>query len=388
MSFDGVFIRHLLEEIKINLIHQRINRVHNLDKNSFILSLSNRYQLLIDLHADSSHLRYTNIEFIPANQTFPLFTLMKKNLEGGRILGLEQVENDRIIILKIASFNNLGFPKEIKLVLELFGRNSNLILLDEEGMIIECLKKTYLLNDKGGRIILPKVKYVLPEDRDRINPYTTDKVLEYNRYQGVSNLLYPEIRFQNNLEIINQKTEPVIIKANEKYYFYCFNLEYLNGEIINYPTLSELLEHYYVNIKHQDIINSEQKQLEMRFRKEKIKSEEKLKKQKEEFQKAKKNLNLEKLGNLLSANLHLVPKGASAIEVEDFYNDGQKVLINLNPLLSPVQNLEQIYRKYKKAKRTLNHLEEQIKNSYSEILYWETMFKMPRPKILGKYWTR
>lgn len=373
MSFDGVFINHLLEEIKTKLIKQRINRIHSLDRNSFILSLANRHELLIDLHADSCHLRFINTEYLPANQTFPLFTLLKKNLESGRILDVRQVDNDRIVILELAAYDELGFPNKVKLVLELFGRNSNLLLLNEDDIIIDCLKKTYVISDKDGRIVLPKVKYELPDNQGRINPYYANKVLEYNHYQGVSNLLYAEMRFQNDVNIIKKKTEPVLLKTNGKYNFYCFNLQHLNAEVSTFPTLSELLEHYYLVIRQQDIINAEQRKLEQRVRREKAKALEKLRKQQEDYRKAEKNLNLEKTGNLLSANLHLVSKGASAIEVDDFYNNGEKVLIPLDPLLTPAQNLEHIYSKYKKAKRTLVSLEEQTKATEAEILYWETM---------------
>lgn len=373
MSFDGVFINHLLEEVKPDLISQRINRVNHLDKNSFVLSLGNRREFLIDLHADSCHFRFLEAPYIPGNQNFPLFTLLKKYLEGGRILALEQAENDRIVIMSLAAYDDLGFPKNIKLVLELFGRNSNLILLDEEGMILDCMKKTYLLSEKAERIIVPKVKYELPENDGRINPYQTDQVFEYNHYQGVSSLLYAEMRFQNSVEIVKNKTVPVLIKANGKTYFYCFPLSHLGGEVEVFPTLSLLLEHYYLEVKHQDLVNSEQKKLEQKIQKEKNKISEKLRKQKEEYLEAKEKLKLEKIGNLLSANLHLIQKGASSVEVEDFYNQGEKILIPLNPLLSPTKNLEDVFSKYKKAKRTITRLEEQIKATEAELLYWETL---------------
>jgi hypothetical protein len=122
-------------------------------------------------------------------------------------------------------------------------------------------KKTYVISEKDGRIILPKVKYELPANQNRTNPYLSDKVLEYNHYQGVSNLLYAEMRFQNDVNIIKNKTEPVLLKTNGKYHFYCFKLQHLNAETTHFPTLSELLEHFYLVIKHQDIINAEQRKL-------------------------------------------------------------------------------------------------------------------------------
>ena len=371
MSFDGVFIRHLLEEVKPDLIGQRINRIHNLDRNSFVFVLANRKELLLDFHADSCHFRFLNAPYVRGKQSFPLFIQLKKHLEGSRILSSEQAGNDRVVLITLASHDELGFPKQMKLVLELFGRNGNLILLDEEGLIIDCLKKTYFLSDK--RIIVPKAKYELPDDRGRINPYNNNRVLEYNQYQGVSKILYAEIRFQNDVGIVNSKTEPVLIKTVNKDHFYCFPLRHLGGETTSFPSLSLLLEHYYLEIREQDILNSEQRKLEQRIQREGNRAAEKMRKQKEEFREAQEKLGLEKIGNLLGANLHLVPEGAAAIEVEDFYAGNQKLLITLNPELSPAENLEEIFLKYKKAKRTVAILEEQIKATEAELLYWETL---------------
>ncbi|MDD3999629.1 MAG: NFACT RNA binding domain-containing protein [Bacilli bacterium] len=373
MSFDGVFIKHLLEEMKIDLLKQRVNRIHSLDRNSFVFSLSNRHELLIDLHSDSSHLRFTEVEYVPTNQNYPLFTLMKKNLEGARIQNIEQVENDRIVIFHFAAFDELGFPKNIKLILELFGGNSNLFLLDEENIIIDCLKKSYLFGEKENRINHPKIKYCFPDNQGKINPYKTNKILESNRYQGVSSLLFPEIRFQNQLGIIHNETKPTLFKVKNKYYFYCFNLEYLKADTTNFSSLSKLLENYYLHIRKQVLTNSEQKQLENLFQKEISKTEAKLKKQIEELRQAETKLNLEKIGNLLSANLHLVQKGDSKLEVDDFYHPGQKQIIPLNSELSPAKNLENIFGKYKKAKRAIIHLEEQIEITKNEIRYWQTL---------------
>lgn len=373
MSFDGVFIRHLLEEMKPDLINQRINRINHLDRNSFVFVLGNRKELLLDLHADSCHFRFISAHYVPGTQTFPLFSQLKKHLEGGRILDVEQAGCDRVVVFSLASFDDLGFPREMKLVLELFGRNANLILLDSEGLIVDSLKKTYLLGDEDKRIIVPKARYAFPENQGRINPFDSGQVLESNNYQGVSKILFSEILFQNDVGIVKRRTEPVLIKAGNKYYFYCFPLYHLGGELTAFPTLSELLEHYYVEIRRHDVLNSEQKKLEHRIQREMNRISEKLRKQKEEYREAQEKLSLEKTGNLLSSNLHLVPKGADSVEVEDFYEGGGKVLIPLNPLLSPAQNLEEIFSKYKKAKRAVGMIEEQIKATEAELLYWETL---------------
>ncbi|NLD26538.1 MAG: fibronectin/fibrinogen-binding protein [Acholeplasmataceae bacterium] len=371
MSLDGVFLGRLLEELKPQIEKQRINRVHSLDKNSFVLALANHKEVLVSLNADSSRMNLITREYIPTSKLTPLAGFLKKHLEGGIITSIYQVENDRLAVLGIDSFDELGFIQPLKLVLELFGRSANLLLLNKDNIILECLNKTYVLSE-SNRILVPKMPHQFPKT-DKINPFQTNRLLEYNQYQGVSNLLFSEMRFQNDINIIKSPTDPVIIHSRGRYHFYCFPLQHLGGECKHYPTLSEMLEEYYLNLQHEQIRSSEQRQIENYLKKEKQKAANKLQKQELELKTAKSNLGLEKIGNILSTNLWRVPKGAEYVEFEDFYEQNQPIKIALNPLLSPSQNLEQIFHRYKKAKRAILQIEEQIEATRKEILYLETL---------------
>src|SRR5690606_33579495 len=159
---------------------------------------------------------------------------------------------------------------------------------------------------------------------DKINPFETNEILDQNNYQGISNLVYAEIIYQNSLEIIKENIIPQIIKAKNKTYFSCINLTHLGGEVSVFPSLSELLEEYYINLKQISIQNSEQKLLENYLKREIIKVRKKIEKQKKELEKAHKNLGLEKIGNLLSANLYRVERNAKSIVVQDFYNNNEE----------------------------------------------------------------
>jgi predicted ribosome quality control (RQC) complex YloA/Tae2 family protein len=372
MSLDGVFLGRLLEELKPQIENQRINRVHPLDKNSFVFVLSNHKELLLSLSADSSRIGLIKREYIPTSKLTPLANMLKKHLEGGVITSISQYENDRLAVLEIASSDELGFSLPLRLVLELFGRSANLLLLNKENIILECLNKTYVLSDNDKRIIVPKMPYQFPKT-DKINPFLSVNLLESNQYQGVSALLYAEMRYQNTLNVIRAATDPVIIFAGGRYHFYCFPLSHLGGEVRHYPTLSEMLEDFNLEVRHEQIRNAEQKQIENYLKREKLKARTKLQKQETEKRIAEGNLGLEKVGNLLSANLWRVPKNAEYIEVEDFYEQNQILRIPLNPLLSPAQNLDQIFHRYKKAKRAIGQIEEQMEATRKEIFYLETL---------------
>ena len=372
MSFDGVFIHHLINEVREQITNQRINKVFLIDFQNFILNLSNRKNLLLCLNSDNSHFRFTTEDYLHSNKVNPFYITLKKYLASSVIVDIKQIANDRIVDISIDSYNELGYSQRIHLILELFGRNSNFYITDSIYQIIDCYKKNILLSENTSRVLLPKMTYTNPTT-DRINPFTTKVIYNENKYLGVSNLLYAEIIYQNNLEIINKKTEPQIITTSQKIYFYCFDLEHLQGEVTYFPSLSELLEYYYLNNRNLIIQSAEQKQVENYLKREIIKVQNKIQKQEQEKREAVLNLDLERIGNLLSTNLYRVSKNSSQITVLDFYNNNQEIVIPLNPLLSPAKNLDNIFSKYKKAKRTLIYVEEQIKASINELQYLETL---------------
>jgi len=371
MSFDGVFIHHLCQELKNILINTRINRVSCLDKSIFVLELANHNHLLISLSADRSHFRLIKSNYIPSGISFPFLLSLRKQLESSTIIDFYQIENDRIIVFTIEAHDYLGYKHQIHLIGEMFGRNANLILTDDKFSVIDCLKKTYVLTDNNKRIMVPNVKYQVPKIT-RINPYTANEIYDKNIYQGVSNLAYGEIAFRQDLSFLSEPTKPLLIHQANKTYFYCLDLTHITGDRQYFPSLSDLLEEYYLLIRKFNIQNTEQKILENHLKKETVKVHTKLKKQHEEYTTAKQNLNLKQIGNLLAANLHKIKRYDPAVTVWDFYQNIERN-ISLDPNLSPAQNMEAIFTKYKKAKRTIVHLEEQIKITEDEIRYLEIL---------------
>jgi predicted ribosome quality control (RQC) complex YloA/Tae2 family protein len=372
MSFDGVFLHHWLQESRSQIISQRINRLLLIDKQSFVFSLSGHRELFFSL-GENSHLRFTRQEMIPSVKTTPFFSVLKKYSEGAVISEIRQHQNDRILILEINSFSELGFITKICLIFEFFGRNANLILTGEDGMIIDCYRKSLNLSENDSRVMLPKALYAFPET-DRENPYDAKGApASENIYQGVSSLVYTEMMFQNRIGIISEPTQPSLIEDKGKVSFSCIPITHLGGSLKVYPTLSELLEIYYVTVRNISSQNSDQKMIENYIRKEKAKAQNKLSKQENELKDAKANLALEEKGNLLSSNLYRVKKGDTEIICENYYKEGVWEKISLNPELSPSENLETIFRQFKKSKRSVSVIAEQIEVTKNELEYLDTL---------------
>jgi len=372
MIIDGVFLHHLVNELQEQLTNTRINKLIQIDNNSYLFSLQGKRKLYLNLNPDICHLRLTNTEYIQATKHSSFYSLLKKYLEGSLIKNLNQYENDRIITMEIEASDDLGFKSSYYLVIELFGKDANLFLLDNDFMILDCLKKSYLLDENNNRIFFPKMQYTYPP-QTKINPFKTDTILSVNDYQGMSNLIYTEVIFRNDLSFLKEKPKPVLINTNKKIIFSCFSLTHLNGLETEFKSLSELLEEYYNYVLKVSTQNNDQKLLENYLKKEIAKIQKKIEKQEIEKQEAIKNLDLERIGNLLSANLHKVEKNSNRVIVEDFYNNNELVTIELDPKLSPTKNLDNIFNRYKKAKRAINLIDEQIQANKDELQYLLTL---------------
>ena len=274
--------------------------------------------------------------------------------------------------MDINHFDDLGYTTKLKLVFEFFGRNANIILINEDDTIIDALRRELENSDPTLRIILPKAKYYYLDSK-RINPYNEKIVQNENIYEGVSSLLYNELIKNNNFNLLYSKKNPVLIKNGKKNIFYCFDLKSLDGERLYFNTLSELLEYYYTVVKNDISLNYEQTYLNNYIIKEIKKLTEKKAKLENDLNSAKDNLKLEITGNLLASNLHLVKKGDTSITVPNYYQNNEDYVINLNPLLSPKKNLEAIFNKYQKAKRAIGQISNQIEITKNEITYYECL---------------
>ncbi|HKM30087.1 MAG TPA: NFACT family protein [Bacilli bacterium] len=368
MNIDGVFLHHLIIELKPNIEGFRINKVLAINDSDFVLTLANRKNILLSANNNSPHLRITTSDYMASQKTSLFYNQLKAKFENSIIKSLYQIDNDRLAVMEVIHFDDLGYQEKIKLYFEIYGRNANMIITNDEDIIIDSYKRN-LPNDEEQRIIIPKIKYQYVS-MGQINPFLEKGALLQNNFEGVSNLVYTEMSYQNSQDIINQVIQPSIMEINNKSYFYCFPLQHLNAKVTAFPTLSEMLEHYFVNLKNVSNFNNEQTFLENHLKKETAKSRVKLSKQEKEYEDAFSNLAYEKTGNLLASNLHKIKKGDTEIIVTDFYLCNDDFLIKLDPLLSPTKNLENIFHKYKKAKRTIVHLEEQMELTKQDIDYY------------------
>ncbi len=380
MSMDGIFIHYLVEEFNSFLARGKINKIYQPNPLDIVIQVKKdgtTYQLLLSASLDSSRLYLTKQTFVNPSTPGNFCMLLRKYIERGIITNIKQYQNDRIIMFEVNTFNELGDNVNYHLVFELMGRNSNVILIDENNKIIDAIRKLPP-SDASTRYIIPKANYEFPIQENKVNPFSssTDGVLLSN-IQGLVKNIEKEIveYYHGNIQaFLSQIVKPTIYQNGNKFDYYCFDLNSYQMVNNNFKTLSEMLDYYYnqykktINYSNSDLIKQVKRLI--------IHQKTKLNNLNDDLLKAKDNIKFKDLGILLQANLYNVKKGMSSITVTNFLGNNEEITISLNPELDPSKNLKQIFTKGKKASNALIEVQKQINKVTSEISYLEDIESM------------
>ena len=141
MPLDAICLRAVLHELRPQLIGARIDKVQQPARDQIVLLLRGNLRLLLNAGANQPRIQLTNIlRDNPAQP--PMFCmLLRKHLVGARVLAIEQPDLERMVILTLQCTDEFGEISQKQLVLECMGRRSNLVLLDAQGRIVECLRR-------------------------------------------------------------------------------------------------------------------------------------------------------------------------------------------------------------------------------------------------------
>ncbi len=380
MSMDGIFIHYLVDEFNNTILKSKINKIYQPNPLEILLQLRNSnqtFQLLISASLDSSRIYLTKQSFenpqVPGN----FCMILRKYIERGIITNIAQYQNDRLIIFTINTYNEMGDNADYRLVVEIMGRNSNVILINEDNKIIDSIRRVPP-TESNNRYIIPKATYVFPVQSDLLNPFDSEFNYPVSSYQGIAKGIQNEIvnYYEGNVkDFLSNPVVPNIYTKEKKQDFYCFILQsFNNNEIITFNTLSEMLDHFYnvckqtINYTNMDLIKQVKRLI--------THQNTKLTNLIDDLNKAEENLKYKDLGILLQANLYMVKKGMDSITVVDFIHNNEEVTIDLNPMLDASKNLKQIFNKGKKASNALIEVNNQINKTKEEIRYLNDILSM------------
>ncbi|MEH6992061.1 NFACT RNA binding domain-containing protein [Neobacillus drentensis] len=409
MSFDGLFTKAMVDELTRTLKGGRINKVHQPYKNEVILTIRANgvnQKLLFSAHPSYARVQLTNEAYENPSEPPMFCMLLRKHIEGYILEDVYQVENDRMIIFEIKGRNEIGDVSYKQLIIEIMGRHSNIVLVDKTRNIILDSVKHVSFAVNSHRAILPGQPYIYPPEQNKQNPFLAveDDVLrkiDFNsgkidrqvveHFAGTSPLFAKEVIFQSGIanrttvpktfiklidKIKSGAIEPSILSTGNKEVFYLFPLEHVQGEVKSFSSLSEMLDRFYFGKAERDRVKQQGNDIERLIINEKEKNEKKIEKLENTLREAEKAEQLQRFGELLTANLYAAKKGMKEIEVIDYYDEmGGTVAILLDPRKTPSENAQKYFSKYQKAKNSVSIVIEQIEKAREEVFYFENLLQ-------------
>lgn len=404
MAYDGLFTKKMIESLQ-DLVSGRIHKINQPENDTIIIVVrQNRknHQLLLSIHPSFSRLQITNKKY---DNPFdpPMFArVFRKHLEGGFIQNIRQVGNDRRVEIDVQSKDEIGDTMYRTIILEIMGKHSNLILVDENRKIIEGFKHL-TPNTNQYRTVMPGFEYEAPPSQNKLNPYEVSgqEALKYidfnsgkiskqllNTFEGFSPLITNEIVSRRQFMTQDTLPEaydevmaetllapvPLFHKNHEtgKEDFYFMKLNQFYDDIVQYDSLNDLLDRYYdargererVKQRANDLVRFVQQQLQ--------KQQNKLSKIIDEYESAKDKETQQLYGELITANIYRIKQGDESVTALNYYT-GEEVTIPLNPTKSPSVNAQYYYKQYNRLKTREHELDHQIQLTKENIDYFSNI---------------
>ena len=388
LYLDGIGISFLIKDIKEKILRYKLTKIFQYDRVSFSLFFGKNN--LIFQVKDNSTIFYLKDEKDPNTDFQSKFLLsLKKYLQNSILINIRQEGFDRIVYFDFEKLNQFGDVEKYTLIIEIMGKASNIFLTSKD-KILSALYFTSI--DVGNRVIMTGAKYTLPFEEKKISPiyleaenfpFETESFME--KIEGVGRAFALECSqdydtFKKYLfsykpvmyEILNRGKIQKVLTYNEFSEFSQKenkNLESENGRKY-FETLNDGLNAYFKTTITSNVISEKKKNL-LKYVDSQIKKFKKIEKNiKVDLKKNENFENYKNIGDILAANMHQIKYGIKKVTVFDFYNN-QQITINLDPLLSPNDNLNFYYNKYNKGKRTISALNSTFLDIQNEIKYFE-----------------
>ena len=418
MAFDGITIANMVKEFQDTIVGGKINKIAQPEADELLITIKNnkiQYRLLISASASLPLIYFTDKNKI-SPLTAPNFCmLLRKHIGSGKILSVTQPDMERAIEFRIEHLNELGDLCYKTLVVEIMGKHSNIIFLNEERMILDSIKHISG-NVSSVREVLPGRDYFLPKTQEKYNPLTITEeeffsfVCEktttlakalYTSLTGISPCIAEEICFRASLDgsqpaksldtpakehlfhtfarvmvdvkegnfqpniVYNEKEEPVEYAALPL-------TKYGDAPVKNFSSMSQVLEQYYaqkdqitrIRQKSSDLRRIVQTALERNRKKLDLQS-----KQMKDTQKMDK---YKVYGELINTYGYNLEEGCKSFKALNYYTN-EEITIPLDPTMSPQENAKKYFDRYNKLKRTAQALEEQLKDTQEEIQHLESI---------------
>ena len=421
MPLDAICLQAVVEELRPQLLNLRIDKVQQPARDQVILLLRGNKRLLLNAGANAPRIQLTETaRDNPAEP--PMFCmLLRKHLVGARVADITQPLLERLVRLELDITDDFGQPGKRTLVLEAMGRRSNLILLDGEGRIIDCMRRVDA-DMSAQRQVLPGLYYEPPASVGRLpiteeseegfrqklaaaNPERQLDAFLLDSYFGISPLMARELAFrtagasdarllelnetgrtnfwreiyQFSDAIKENKFTPIMLKKEgSPEEFACFPILQYGGllEPERFDSFSALLDSFYEQRERQERVRQRGADLIRTATTARDRLQRKLAMQEKDYAATQDRDRLRICGDLITSNLYRMERGQSKLVCENFYDENcAETTIQLDPLLTTQQNAAKYYKRYTKAKTAEKYLREQMEFARRDAEYLESVLE-------------
>ena len=423
MPFDGIVSKSIADELAEKLAGGRIEKVLQPEADEIVLlirALNKNHRLV--LSASPNYPRIHLTEVVKENPAAPpvFCMLLRKHLSGGRILSFEFHDYERILGIIVESTNELGDISEKKLIIEIMGRYSNIILVNSDNKILDSIK--HIDSDISSvREVMPARPYVLPPAQNKTSPalidtqtllknldaslQTVDKFLLEN-IKGFSPLLCREVCYRADIdnrtgaaslepekrtalqksldnilqEIMNSQYAPCVVFEDEQHQkpldFHCLDIRQYKYAI-SLTSISEVLDTFYSTRDNAERLKQKKSDLYKVLNNSIDRCSKKLAIQQQTLRDVADREKLRLYGELITANIHAIPRNVKSVSLLNYYSEtGEHLDVSLNPNLQPQENAQRYFKKYAKAKSTFLYTTRQLEDSQQELEYLESVLQL------------
>lgn len=413
MALDGIVVRAIVHELQI-LIGGRMNKIHQPNSHDIVISLRagrENAKLLISASPTYPRVHFTKQTFLNPQEAPMFCMLLRKHCEGAIIEKISQVGMERIIHIDVRQRDELGDVSTKRVIIELMGRHSNIILVDPvTGNILDGIHHVTPAIS-SYRVVMPGFSYTEPPKQNKENPLSAEKS-SFSSYEnderlaakwlldtfsGLSPLTAEEIAWRGgqadseaprdqeqlwngftevmNLVSADEFTPVIGTNKKEKMVFSAIPLTHLK-DYKSYDSISECMESYYGEKAERDAVKQKVSDLLRFLQNERNKNIKKLDHLHQDQREADDADQYRIYGELLFASLYSIQKGDKEAVLTNFYDENQaEVRIPLDPLLTPSDNAQRYFKKYNKYKNSLQIIEEQLIKTREEIQYMDNLLQ-------------
>jgi len=429
MPLDALCLSGVIHELNTSLSGARVDKIYQPGRDEAVLALrspaAGNVRLLLSANPARPRLHLTTLPLENPEKPPMFCMLLRKHLSGARLLELVQPPLERVAVLRFEALNELGDRVERRLVLEAISHKTNLILLDGEGRILDCIRHVGTdLSDKqtAPRILQPGMFYRLPPSVGKENPISAGREkLEsllsaapeeaqadcwlLDTFGGLSPLLCRELahraggavdvrlnalgpegrkKLLDGLEALGNivkenRCTPVTISMDGRprdFTFLSVGQYETAAQIDHWSAFSPMLDTFFEQRERQDRVKQKGQDLIKTVINARDRTARKIGNQEKELTAAKNRDRLRQLGDILTSSLYQMEKGMTRLRTADFYDpEGKEVEIRLDPLLTPQQNAAKYYKDYNRAKKAEEMLTVQLEKGRRELDYLNSVLE-------------